>query len=119
MKRVLSGPAALSLLAGVAGALAFPPVGVLPRILGYGLRLAIGRRPAGPRPLGSPFWRACLAGTAFFAISCWWVAEPFLVDASEQGWMAPFAVALLAAGLGLFWGTAGLLYRALRPRDSI
>ncbi len=26
---------------------------------------------------------------------------------------------LLAAGLGLFWGLAGLLYRLLRPRDAI
>src|ERR1700742_4958554 len=119
MKRILSGPAALSLLAGVMAAFAFPPFGVLPGILGYGLLLATLDRTDGPRPLRSAFWRGFLAGTAFFAISCWWVAEAFLVDASEQGWMAPFAVILLAAGLGLFWGLGGLLYRLLRPRDAL
>jgi apolipoprotein N-acyltransferase len=30
--------------------------------------------------------------------------------------MAPFAVVFLAAGMGLFWGVAALLYRALAPR---
>jgi len=117
--RPLSGPAALSLLAGVLAAFAFPPFGVLPGILGYGLLLATVDRTDGPRPLASAFWRAFLAGVGFFAISCWWVAEAFFVDAAEQGWMAPFAVVLLAAGLGLFWGAGGLLYRLLRPRDAL
>lgn len=116
IRRVLSGPAALSLLAGAAAALAHPPFGVLPGVLGYGLMLAMVDRTDGERPLRSAFWRAFLAGTAYFAIGCWWVAEAFLVDAAEQGWMAPFAVVLLAMGLGLFWGAAGLLYRVCRPR---
>ena len=30
--------------------------------------------------------------------------------------MAPIAVALVAAGMALFWGVAGALYRALAPR---
>ena len=117
--RPLSGPAVLSLLAGVLAAFAFPPFGVLPGILGYGLLLATVDRTDGPRPLASAFWRAFLAGAAFFAISCWWVAEAFFVDAAEQGWMAPFAVVLLAMLLGLFWGLGGLLYRVLRPRDAL
>ena len=70
-----------------------------------------GRRRA---PLRSAFWRGWLAGAAFFLISTWWVAEAFQVDAAEQGWMAPIAVALLAGGLGLFWGAAAL-YAWLRP----
>ena len=119
MKRILSGPAALSLVAGAAAAFAHPPFGLLPGILGYGLLFAVVDGADGERPLRSAFWRAFLAGTVYFAISCWWVAEAFFVDAAEQGWMAPFAVVLLAAGLGLFWGFGGLLYRALRPRDSI
>ena len=116
--RVLSGPAALSLLAGLACAFAHPPFGLLPGILGYGLLLAMLDRTESPRPLRSAFWRAFLAGTAYFAVGCWWVAEAFFVDA-EQAWMAPFAVILLAAGLGLFWGLGGLLYRLLRPRDAL
>ncbi|HEY4030088.1 MAG TPA: apolipoprotein N-acyltransferase [Caulobacteraceae bacterium] len=117
--RVLSGPAWLALAAGIAAALAHPPFGVLPGILGYGLMFAVVDQTDGERPLRSAFWRAWLAGVAYFSISCWWVAEAFLVDAAEQGWMAPFAVILLAGGLALFWGLGGLLYRALRPRDTV
>jgi apolipoprotein N-acyltransferase len=117
--RVLSAPAWLALLAGVATAFAHPPFGLLPGILGYGLLFALVDQTNGDHPLRSAFWRAFLAGVAYFAIGCWWVAEAFLVDAAEQGWMAPFAVVLLAAGLGLFWGFGGLLYRALRPRDTL
>jgi apolipoprotein N-acyltransferase len=119
LPRILSGPAALSLLAGIATAFAHPPFGILPGILGYGLLFAVVDRTDGERPLRSAFWRAWLAGVGYFAIGCWWVAEAFMVDAAEQGWMAPIAVVLLAAGLGLFWGLGGLLYRMLRPRDTI
>jgi apolipoprotein N-acyltransferase len=119
LPRILSAPAWLSLLAGACAAVAHPPFGVLPGILGYGLLFVMIDRTDGDNPLRSAFWRAFLAGTAYFAIGCWWVAEAFLVDAAEQGWMAPFAVVLLASGLGLFWGLGGLLYRALWPRDSL
>jgi apolipoprotein N-acyltransferase len=117
--RILSGPAWLALAAGIATAFAHPPFGVLPGILGYGLLFALVDQTDGEHPLRSAFWRAFLAGVAYFSIGCWWVAEAFLVDAAEQGWMAPFAVVLLAAGLALFWGFGGLLYRALRPRDTL
>jgi apolipoprotein N-acyltransferase len=118
-RRILSGPAALSLLAGACAAFAFPPFGLLPGILGYGLLLTTVDRTEGERPLRSAFWRGFLGGVAFFAIGCWWVAEAFFVDAAEQGWMAPFAVVLLAMLLGVFWGLGGLLYRLLRPRDAL
>ncbi len=109
----------LSLLAGAAAALAHPPFGLLPGLMGYGLLLALVDRAEGDRPLRSAFWRGWLAGTAYFLIGCWWVAEAFLVDAAEQGWMAPFAVLLLGTGLGLFWGAGALLYRLVRPADSL
>jgi apolipoprotein N-acyltransferase len=117
--RILSGPAWLALLAGLCAAFAHPPFRILPGIVAYGLLFALVDRTDGERPLRSAFWRAWLAGVGYFAVSCWWVAEAFLVDAANQGWMAPFAVVLLAAGLALFWGFGGLLYRALRPRDTI
>jgi apolipoprotein N-acyltransferase len=117
--RVLSPPAWAALAAGLATAFAFPPFGVLPLILGYGLLFVMVDQTDGDRPLRSAFWRAWLAGTAYFAVGCWWVAEAFLVDAANQGWMAPFAVVLLAGGLALFWGFGGLLYRVLRPEDPL
>jgi apolipoprotein N-acyltransferase len=45
-----------------------------------------------------------------------WITEPFMVDAKNQGWMAPFALVMMAGGLALFWGGAALLYRVLNPR---
>lgn len=103
------------MLAGLAAALAHPPFGVLPGLLGYAVLLVLLDR-AGERPLRSAFFRAWLAGVGYFAVSCWWIVEPFMVDAREQGWMAPIALPLMAGGLALFWGVAGLVYRALRPR---
>ena len=111
--------AALSLAAGLLAALAFPPFGFLPGLLGYGLLMRLADLEGAARPLRSAFWRGWLAGLAFFLISTWWVSEAFLVDAREQGWMAPIAVALLASGLGLFWGAAALAYRAVRPKGAL
>jgi apolipoprotein N-acyltransferase len=110
--------AGLALLAGAAAALAFSPFGVLPGVLGYALLMTLWDRAAATRRLRSAFWRGWLAGTVFFLIATWWVAEAFFVDAKDQGWMAPFAVSLLAAGLGLFWGAAGALYAWIRPEGA-
>src|SRR5690606_20434712 len=46
-------------------------------------------------------------GTAYFAVALCWIVEPFLIDAPRHGWMAPFALVLLAGGLALFWALAG------------
>jgi len=108
--------AGLAILAGLAPAFAFPPFGVLPGLVGFALMMALFDRADAGRPLRSAFWRGWLAGTAFFAVSTWWVYQAFQVDAADQGWMAPIAVALLASGLGLIWGAAGLTYRAIAPR---
>jgi apolipoprotein N-acyltransferase len=99
--------------------LAHPPFGLLPGLLGYALLMGLVDGTEGDRPIRSAFWRGWLSGSAYFLIGCWWVAEAFFVDAAAQGWMAPFAVAGLACGLGLFWGAAGAMYRAVRPRDAL
>jgi apolipoprotein N-acyltransferase len=108
--------AGLSILAGLGPAFAFPPFGALPGLVGFALMLGLFDRADAARPFGSAFWRGWLAGTAFFAVSTWWVYQAFQVDAADQGWMAPIAVALLASGLGLFWGAAGLVYRVVAPQ---
>jgi apolipoprotein N-acyltransferase len=101
----------LAVAAGIGAALAQPPFGFLPGLLGYALILTLVDR----RPLRSAFLRAWLAGCGYFALSLWWITEPFQVDAANQGWMAPFAVAIVTAGMALFWGAAGLTYRWLAP----
>src|ERR1700742_1458073 len=59
-----------------------------------------------------------IAGLGYFAVSTWWIAEPFFVEPEIYGWMAPFAVVLMGGGLALFWGLAALVYRLLRPRSA-
>ena len=102
----------LALLAGAGAALAHPPFGILPGLFGYALLMILSERSATTR---GAFWMGWLAGFAYFLISCWWVAEAFLVNPA-QAWMAPFAASALPAGLGLFWGTATALYRRFGPR---
>ena len=105
----------LALLAGLAAALAHPPFGILPGLLGYAVLLWLLDTIDGPRPLRSAFLRGWLMGLSYFALSTWWIAEAFMVDAANQGWMAPFAVAAMAAGMALFWGLGAVLYRLIRP----
>jgi apolipoprotein N-acyltransferase len=105
------GRIGLALAAGVAAAMAHPPFGVLPGLLGYALLMFLAERSTSVR---GGFWMGWLAGFAYFFISCWWVAEAFLVNPA-QAWMAPFAASLLPIGLGLFWGTATALYRRFQP----
>ncbi|MCY4291829.1 MAG: apolipoprotein N-acyltransferase [Roseovarius sp.] len=51
------------------------------------------------------------SGTGYFLVSLAWIVEPFLVDASRHGWMAPFALVLLCSGLALFWAISFALAR--------
>lgn len=63
---------------------------------------------------GRAFWLGLAAGTGHFALALSWIVEPFWVDAAAHGWMAPFAVVLLAGGLGLFWAAAAALAARLQ-----
>ncbi|WP_332655800.1 apolipoprotein N-acyltransferase [Brevundimonas sp.] len=105
------GRVALALAAGALAALAHPPFGVLPGLLGYPLLMLLAERSMNTR---GGFWVGWLAGFSYFFISCWWVAEAFLVNPA-QAWMAPFAASLLPIGLGVFWGAATALYRRFAP----
>ena len=105
------GRIGLALLAGAGAALAHPPFGLLPGLLGYPLLMLLAERSTTVR---GGFWMGWLAGFAYFFISCWWVAEAFLVNPA-QAWMAPFAASLLPIGLGVFWGAATALYRRFAP----
>ncbi len=68
------------------------------------------------RSAESPYRAAVLGwafGLGYFAHTLQWIVSPFFVDAARHGWMAPFAVAFMAAGLALFWGLAFWLARRL------
>jgi apolipoprotein N-acyltransferase len=114
---LLTGTRILALLAGLLAALAQPPWGFLPGLLGYGLLFRVIDRRGGPARWRSAFALGWLAGVGYFIVSIAWLAEPFQVDAEAQGWMAPFAVGLVAMFLALFWGAAAGIYRALASRQ--
>lgn len=45
-----------------------------------------------------------MIGFGYFLMMLHWIVWPFLVEPERDGWMAPFALILLPAGLALFWG---------------
>ncbi|NGM44912.1 apolipoprotein N-acyltransferase [Rhodobacter sp. SGA-6-6] len=104
------GPAALAFGLGAVVALGQVPFGVqvlaLPALCGL---LHLLSREAAPRA----FALALIAGAGHFALALNWIVNPFFVDPWVHGWMAPFAVVLLAFGLGLFWAGAAALAAAL------
>ena len=52
-----------------------------------------------------------LFGAGYFAVSLHWIVSPFLVDIGSTGWMAPFALILMAGGAALFWAVASYVSR--------
>lgn len=105
------GSAALAFGLGVAVALGQVPFGfqvlALPALCG--LLHLLSHETAAPRA----FALALFAGAGHFALALNWIVNPFFVDPWVHGWMAPFAVVLLAFGLGLFWAGAAALAAGL------
>lgn len=58
-------------------------------------------------------WIGLAGGAGYGAVALSWIVEPFLVEPETYGWMAPFALAFMALGLGLFWAAAAWAARAL------
>lgn len=71
----------------------------------------------------SAIWAGQVFGFGYFAVSLHWIVEPFFVDIARHGWMAPFALGLLAGGMALFWGAsfglAHLMSRSRRARGGL
>ena len=113
---LLTGTRFLAVIAGLLAALAQPPWGFLPGLLGYGLLFRLVDLLGARGRWRSAFALGWLAGFGYFVASVAWLAHPFQVDAQAQGWMAPFAVILMAMLLALFWGAAAMVYRLLAGR---
>jgi apolipoprotein N-acyltransferase len=110
----------VAILAGAASALAFAPFFAFPILWLTFPVLVLLIDGAIPSP-GAGFMRrlapAFLLGWAFgfglFLAGLWWIGVAFLVDAPSFGWLMPFAVVILPAGLALFWGFGAALARLL------
>lgn len=93
------GRLALAVAAGVALTLTQPPLSLWPLAL-VAVPVLVWLIAGAPGRAG---WTGFAAGTAHFATGLYWITEAFLVDIARHGWMAPFALAGMAAGLALFW----------------
>lgn len=104
----------LAFAAGLGVAMGQAPIGLWPvALLGLiGLvrlvHLAIGVRQAA--------WLAWAGGVGHFGLSLSWIVSPFLVEPEVYGWMAPFALVLMAVGMALFWAAAGAMSGITRQR---
>lgn len=98
------GQVALALILGAAGSFShapfsFGPAILAPLVTGFVLLHAAGT-------VRAALIRGWALGLGYFAFTLSWITEPFQVDAATTGWMAPFALVLLALLLGSFWALA-------------
>jgi apolipoprotein N-acyltransferase len=104
LRAVPRAPLAGAALAGAATALGQAPWGLwwlaLPALAAV---LALIATAPGPR---AAFLRGWAAGAGGFLLAMAWIVEPFMIEPWIHGWLAPFALVLLPAGLALFWGAA-------------
>ncbi len=96
---------ALAAFAGGVAALALPPFDAW-YVIFPAFALVVALLATAPTAKDAA-WRAWAAGAGWFALAMHWIVQPFFVDAAATGWMAPFALVLLAGGLALFWALAG------------
>ncbi len=105
---------ALALVGGGLAALALPPLHWLVLLWPAFTVLVLLLRGAGG-PLKA-FWVSGAFGFGFFALGLYWVGIAFLVDVDRFGFVMPFAVAGLAAGMAVFTGLTGLVVYLSRTR---
>lgn len=103
----------LALAAGLGAVIASgqAPLGLwfaaLPALALLTLLIAAEARPA------RAVWLGWVAGAGHFAAALFWIVEPFLVEPWRHGWMAPFALMLMAFGMALFWALAAAVANAV------
>jgi apolipoprotein N-acyltransferase len=115
-KRIL-----MAFAAGALAALALPPFNLWPvPFLAFPLLVWLIDGSAAGR-LGGVASAAAIGwwfGFGYFLAGLWWVGNAFLVDAKTFGWLLPFAVTLLPAGLALFMAFGVALARLLWVRGA-
>ncbi len=93
-----------AMVAGAVGALALPPLFILPAlpvvlvVLLWLLDGVLSR----PRQHRAAFWLGWCFGFGHFVAGLYWIANALLVDAERFGWLAPIAVAGLSAYFALY-----------------
>jgi len=108
--------------AGALGALAMPPFGLWPILaVSFPVLVLLLDAPA-------TSWRARLTAAAgagwwfgfgYFLASLWWIGAALLVEADVFGWLLPFAVIAMPAGLALFTALGAVIARLLWSRGAM
>jgi len=108
--------------AGALTTLALPPFGLWPvPLLTFPVLVwlidgsAAGRLGGVPAAAAAGWW----FGFGYFLAGLYWVGHAFLVDAKTFGWLLPFAVISLPAGLALFTGFGAALARVMWARGAM
>jgi apolipoprotein N-acyltransferase len=103
----------IAFAAGAISALAMAPFDLWP-ILAITLPVLVwlidGTGGAGLRAAFATGW---WFGFGYFLAGLYWIGMALLVEADQFGWLLPFAVVAIPAGLGLFIGFGALLARLL------
>ena len=101
----------LAFLAGAVTVLALPPFNALPvgwltiPVLIWMIDGSAGAGKTGMfRRMRPAFAIGWWFGFGYFIAGLWWLGASFLVEADLFGWLMPFAVLALPAGLALLWG---------------
>ncbi len=108
--------ALIAILAGAASTLAMAPINFWPAmfvtfpLLVWLLDGAAEARWGG---IGAGFVIGWWFGFGYFLAGLYWIGNAFLVDAKTFGWLLPFAVTALPAGLAVFSGLGLALARLL------
>ena len=111
---------ALAFLAGALMVLALAPFNALP--VGWvSIPILIWMIDGSATPAGTGFVRRLLPAAAigwwfgfgYCLAGLWWIGASFLVEADVFGWMMPFAVVALPAGLAILWAIGIALVRLL------
>lgn len=103
--------ALLALAAGAVAALGMPPLDIFPALFValpclVWLMDATAADPATSwlARLRGAFSTGWWFGFGFFLAGLWWIGNAVLVEADAFGWLLPFAVLLIPAGLAVFFG---------------
>ena len=108
--------ALIAFAAGAVSTLALAPINVWPVMFATFpllVWLLDGAATARWGGIGAAFLTGWWFGFGYFLAGLYWVGYAFLVDAKTFGWLLPFAVTILPAGLALFTGFGLALARAL------
>ena len=111
--------ALIAFLAGAASTLALAPINLWPAMFVTFpalIWLMDGAAPGRWGGVSTAFATGWWFGFGYFLAGLYWVGYAFLVDAKTFGWLMPFAVTALPAGLAVFTGLGLALARLLwRP----